>query len=324
MIDWFEILKRFGVDYIDSGSKTTRGHVNVRCPWCAEDNGHHLGLSLKTGRFYCWRDSRHCGSDSAFALAHVAVISYEQAVAEIGKVGVSPGETIAELSERFSGLLRKKHSRVYEDLEWAKEMFLPTQQHGAGFLKYLSRRGIEGGSLVFADYNMRVAISGRFAYRILFPAYTKSMRQIGWTGRTVSHDCKARYLSHPDGRALGSAVFCHRVITSISGGVLVLCEGPFDALALDQVGRRYGVRAVAVFGVSMGLAQLGVLMELADSFDRLFILFDRGAMGSAERLRASLSAFSPKILRLPSFVDDPGELSHEKIIKLCRELVVQR
>lgn len=323
-VDWPEILDRLGVEYVSTGPKTTRGHVNVACPYCDEDPGHHMGLSLRTGRYYCWRDVRHRGGDPSAVLAKIADIPYDRAKSEIGVAGVSPGESISDLRKRHASLLNAHEEiKQYDEVEWPAMSFVPSPKRGRAFYNYLKKRGIKLPPSAWADYNMRALTVGRFRHRVLFPAYSRDARQIGWTGRAIGSD-SMRYLSHPGGRALASAVFAHPVALTMPDRVLVVCEGPMDALKVDWFGRAHGVRAVALFSLMLRHEQLDVLIETMDRYQKIIVLLDRDAHSASERVRSALSCFSPTVVRLPEGVKDPGELSKAQVEKMCQGWVACR
>ena len=62
MILWRELFTHAGIQWVDRGANTSRGHINIRCAWCRdEDPSHHLAIEETTGAYYCRRNPDHYG-----------------------------------------------------------------------------------------------------------------------------------------------------------------------------------------------------------------------------------------------------------------------
>src|SRR5882672_4087450 len=59
-MDWLAFLTDNFIPHVTSGPLTTRGHVEVRCPFCGDDDpSMHLGINLTTSQWNCSRDATH-------------------------------------------------------------------------------------------------------------------------------------------------------------------------------------------------------------------------------------------------------------------------
>jgi hypothetical protein len=83
-------------------------------------------------------------------------------------------------------------------------------------------------------------------------------------------------------------------------GKIIICEGPFDAVAL-------GVGAVATLGVAYTLAQVALMSE----YNERYVCFDSSpdAQARANKLAEQLAVFPGTTHVLTLDADDPGEIS---------------
>jgi hypothetical protein len=74
IIAWRDAFSALGVEWIDRGRNTSRKSVNIKCPWCElDDPSYHLAVSLHGHGYYCWRDSRHSGTNYERLLVKLGV-----------------------------------------------------------------------------------------------------------------------------------------------------------------------------------------------------------------------------------------------------------
>jgi hypothetical protein len=95
--------------------------------------------------------------------------------------------------------------------------------------------------------------------------------------------------------------------SAMSAKLLVVCEGPFDALRISALGHDVGVWGTCLFGLNASEAQALQLIALRRRFDRIALCLDMGAEMSVLRLQEMLRTAG--ITRLaPLDVKDAGEL----------------
>src|SRR5215471_11588758 len=57
MFDWQRFLDGHQIDYAEYGRyHITRGYIGINCPFCGDDDGYNLGISLRNGFWHCWRE----------------------------------------------------------------------------------------------------------------------------------------------------------------------------------------------------------------------------------------------------------------------------
>jgi hypothetical protein len=100
--------------------------------------------------------------------------------------------------------------------------------------------------------------------------------------------------------------------------VLVVCEGPFDAMWLTCFGHSFGVYATCLFGLSMSAPQSWYLSELKQRFPRVVVLLDAAATFQAFKI--AHSGLDLSLRRLPDSVKDPAKLPPQAAVDLCLEL----
>jgi DNA primase len=122
-----------------------------------------------------------------------------------------------------------------------------------------------------------------FRERILFPIRDGRDRAIGFGGRAMAAEAKAKYLNSPEtplfdkGRTLFN--FGPARTASAKSGALVVVEGYMDAIALAQVGIGH---VVAPLGTAVTADQLGLMWRICDE---PVIALDGDRAGQAAALR---------------------------------------
>jgi len=85
VIDVVRILSSNGVHFVTEGKNTKRGNVNVKCPFCGNDDpSEHMGIELSTAKWGCWRNNSHRGKNFAFLLKELLGISFKDAARIVG------------------------------------------------------------------------------------------------------------------------------------------------------------------------------------------------------------------------------------------------
>jgi len=96
--------------------------------------------------------------------------------------------------------------------------------------------------------------------------------------------------------------------------VLLIAEGPFDAMWLTSWGKSFGVYATCLFGLNLSQQQMVLISALQERFEKTYLLLDRGAAMRAFRL--ATSGLSLPIKRIDT-AKDPAELTPEQASSFC-------
>lgn len=173
-------------------------------------------------------------------------------------------------------------------------------------------------------YSVVAATSGKYHDRVLLP-YIVNEEIVSWTARAVA-EARIRYLDLSKDESLvqpKQTLYNHDAARD-GGKVLLVTEGPFDALKLDLYGREFGVRTVALSTNSISDQQIYLLEEAAGRFKKVLIMMDNsGPLGVVDsmRMREKLSQIhNLGFARVPFGRKDGGDLLPIEVIRYCRSL----
>jgi hypothetical protein len=197
-----QVLTRQGVRYLGRYPE-----IALCCPFCAEtrheaDTAYCLHVNAGSGAGKCWH--RSCGWKSRHAVAAVLhKLRINLSVEGFEEKREAPAAV--RLPEDFAPLCK-----ATDDLD--KQA-----------LRYVLRRGITKEQV--KDSKLGVSFSGRYAYRVIFPALAEGKLK-AFTARDFTGTSKARYLGTP-----GDKWLFH---FDPKADTVVLSEGVFKALRIAQ------------------------------------------------------------------------------------------
>lgn len=340
-MDWIAFLEDNRINYVTNSPNVKKDNINVKCPWCGEDDpSEHLGISLVSEAWGCWRDMSHRGKSPVWLVQALLGCSKGQAVHVVQQYSrpdpENLEEAIASLSETSTSTFAMAAAGAIDETA-ARNWLLPAdfkeiRQTGltSKFWRYLQNRGFETELDVvnlIKKYGLLCCMTGRWKDRLIIPIY-QNEKLIGWTGRALGQPVTApRYLSTSD--EIKTTVFNQDELLR-GGDRLLIVEGPFDALKVDFYGRialnasrsMCPVRATCVFGVSVTMPQVVILRALVSKFKQTRILFDPNAQGQAMQLSDWINAplldmASFGIWHLGAGHHDPGAYSKAEVHTIC-------
>ncbi len=316
MFDWISFFRAHLIPFKTKGKQIARGRLGIQCPFCGPaDKSEHMGIDPRTGRYDCWRDKQHGGSNPARLVSALLGIRFgeaEKLVAQFTEAGsTGTAESLGALRDRL-GRMKSPQRPAYSDggLSYPAD-FRPADGR---FISYLAEDRDYGPDApeVARLYKLQRSLVGQWAYRLIVPLYDGG-KLVAWQGRIIG-GTGLRYLTAPDGGAAKQYLWNADGIRE-GGETLVLCEGPFDAMRVDFYGRAHGVRAAAMMGVSPTTRQIARIHEAAPRFRRIVILFDRNATSKALYLARYLGTLNVTIGSCEPY-KDPGEFPPEKVVDL--------
>lgn len=331
--DWIALFTRYRVPYETSGRNVRAGEVNVRCPKCgAADPSFHMAISSKG--WVCRRIREHKGRSRAELIRLLLNCSVEDARRLAGYEDEEPGATEDEFRASTNRLLGEMGAAPRTRPPVLPKEFHPLldgRRFAEPFVSYMRERGYRRTELEWAarEYDLRYAVVGPFARRIIFPIRDRRGTLISWTGRTISDSDQVRYLTlseRPDRAAHGQVASAPSSdfllgLPALVGArrprALVICEGPFDAVRLTLYGHSFGVYATCLFGLNVSARQAEELEALSDRFPRMWLCIDEGEEMRRGTLLGSLEAAGARALELPRGAKDPGELTPTQAVALC-------
>lgn len=291
------LMDSLRVQWRDRGKNTSRGNVNICCPFCKDDYGFHLSISEdRGGVYYCYRrPNDHSGTNPLRLIQRLGATrpdSYTLLNRYMGRVAA---ETVAEPPPPLS----KVRAR------WERFDTL-TDQHD-DVLDYLRSRGFLRPLDVATRYDLRVAAQGKWAQRLLFPLLEDG-DIIAWTGRALTSALDPKYYTEMNGR--DGLVYMPRVARE----VLFTVEGPMDALKGAAASESLPVATAALTGKQLNAQRLGRLRRMAgDTVKRVVMVLDADTrLAERSRMLAELKGAFPRIpvraQALPTPFKDLGEM----------------
>lgn len=293
-IDWRSLLDAIGVEWRDRGPNTSRGNVNISCPFCGDDPSFHMALSEEREAYYCYRQPRkHRGRDFQYLLHRMGLDRVRVRELLNAYRGASP--------ERRQKKPKLENAAVVK--AWGR--FRPLTESPA-HMAYLAGRGIPADRAT-REFDLRYAPEGEWAARVLFPINDDDGQLASWTGRDITGRLPLRYLT--PGVEADGLLYAPRLPL----GRLVLVEGPFDTLPINIAMAGSGTAAAGLLGLGVNPDKLLRIRHLARFCKQLLIAIDASANpNDAHTLRAELAALLPgcyiKRIRLPPGIDDPGAM----------------
>lgn len=331
-LNWMRVLDTNGVEYVDRGHNVKRGGIAIKCPWCGNaDPSHHMGIALGTGWWGCLRNQNHRGKSPLRLLVRLLGISYQRAcdIAGITADYVDP-DGFDAVAARIMG--RDNLTRVEEVrrdfLHYPKEFIALTRTgRTRRFWDYLIGRGFDEydiGALGFY-YKIMAGTGGDFKDRIILPFYYNK-ELVAWTGRAITQS-KLRYRDLEAEQCLAppkEMLYNHDCILS-GGRILIVVEGPFDAIKIDLYGRALGVRSVALATNSISDQQIYLLEDASFKFKKVLVMMDNASvLGIVDSMRMKERMNQIRNLsfvEVPGGHKDAGELSANEVVTFCKGIL---
>lgn len=342
--DWISFLQEHRIHYVTSGANVKRGEINIKCPWCGSaDPSQHMGLNLETGWFSCWRNrAQHSGKSPLRLIMALLRVPYQRAreIAGLGVGYVDPEgfDALAARLLRQEGMTGRpaevRRCRLMMDAQ-----FRPIQPRGATRRAYdylRDERRFDGASAAGEDvdvlcelYGLRMG-AGDFAERIVIP-YVMDSELVTWTARAIGPS-RIRYRDLSIKESILPAketLFNHDALYSEGGLVLLVVEGPFDALKADFYGEPFGVRAVAMSTNTLTDAQAFLLQGAIGRFECVLIVLDNKTgfgMVDSMRMKQTLAFLGDTVSTesVPYGAGDIGELTPREATEWAQTLVETR
>jgi hypothetical protein len=295
MIDWKQLLTDYHIPWRDKGKNTSRKDVNICCPFCGDDTGFHMGISLDNPtNFYCFRGTRaHSGKSYPWLLSALGLNTMEitKVLKEYDNAYAIPEEVPPDpksITTRW-----KRFDRASGSIS---------------MLTYLLDRGFPDADRVANQFDLRYAAEGKWAQRILFPFYERA-EVVSWAGRAIRDSFTPKMLmqdnQHP-------GLIYTPIRRPKDKGVLI--EGQFDALKCAAYREDYFPMALSGKGLTDSkLIRISAVCHTY-KIKTLYQVFDADVALSTRTqslgmLKSALGrSVEVKTLALPRHYEDPGAM----------------
>jgi hypothetical protein len=309
---WLDFCRDRSIPFEDKGR-----NIYIDCPFCVGGEGKaHLGLSTASTKWGCWKG--HKGHDAWYLVKRLAKCTEAEARC-IASEGEWSSADFASMQQRFAALepLEQEREQEPKGYKLPEDCFpLGPSQHCALFCRYLEERGLDVEACI-SKHDVYGARTGEFAWRVVLPFYHRG-KLVGATGRHIGKST-IRYHTMPAG--VTSRIVYNGDLADMRGGdALVLVEGPFDCMVLDQAFDKLDMActAVALLGLGFGPDKRREVARIARRFERVVVLTDRNAEAHAFQIRQDLesSVRRVSVALLPAYAKDPAELRLSDVCQL--------
>ena len=287
-----ELLVNLVNTVLGTGKRTARGNQSYHCPFC---NHHKPKLEVnftenKKGYnpWHCWV----CGKKGKTikGLFKSLKVSSNKFI-ELSKL-VKTGSEVEEVIVQNTVELPKEFKPIINNSDLtAKKAY-----------NYLRKRNITKDDIL--KYNLGYCDFGKYANMIIIPSYDKDGTLNYFTGRSFEKDPFIKY-RNPD---------CSRDIIPFElfinwDSPLVLCEGPFDAMAIKR-------NAIPLLGKNI---QSNLLKKIVQStVEKIYIALDTDAMKQALKHCEYLLNQGKEVYLVELEGKDPSDLGFSYFTKLIQ------
>lgn len=326
MFNWQKFLDHHHIHYVTSGPNVSRGNFAVQCPFCGvADPSQHMVIGSSGNWWRCWRNRIHRGNSPAKLVQALLGCSLEQALRLVGSDINIPTDFLAQVQARIA----PSPTTTYPKLTLPRE-FKPLSDKPSArpYIEYLKDRGFTTSqiAMMHKQYKILYCTQGPYKGRIIFPIYSQGVL-VTWTGRSIYPNQSLRYktLSSIPEKAAQTGFPPAPPITNFllwfdrliqDSGTIYLCEGPFDALKVNILGRAHGIHATCFFTSSPTRKQIDLLHQLLPHFKNKYLLLDQGTLAQAISITSDMAGLKIPIRQLPKGIKDPGELTQEQLLHL--------
>jgi DNA primase len=288
-----ELLVNLVNSKLGAGKRTARGNQAYTCPFC-----HHHKPKLeinftenKEGHnpWQCWVCGKRGKTIKSLFKQIQVDASYFQ---ELGKL--VKNVTVEDIGE-------VKHSL----LELPKEFKTFTQNSDIAArhaVSYLKKRNVSKADIL--KYNIGYCDSGQYSKMIVIPSYDATGRLNYFTARSFEKDPYVKYRNPEVSRdIIAFELFVNWDLP------IILCEGPFDALAIKR-------NVIPLFGKNI---QPSLMKKLVESkVQKIYIALDNDAIKQALGFCEQLLDIGKEVYLVELKGKDPSEMGFEHFTKLIQ------
>lgn len=311
-MDIIALLNSKNIEFIDRGSNVKQGNVNIACPLCKDDPSHHLGIELSTGKWACWRDSKHRGSSIFKLLKTLGFTGFELATLKNNNEYIQLDDWMSSINQLTNPV--EVPVKLVKKLELLPEFKEIRKQGVFGrFWNYLEYRGFNNPQEIIDRWKLKACLTGYWKDRVIAPVMQNG-NLMTWVGRAIS-DSERRYQALQGEKSVASIkqLLYNYDDIKYGGHTLFITEGVFDCINLTQH-LPDSHKVTCLFSLIMTIEQQILISEISPKFKIIKILLDNTAESEAIEIKEELSYLKKvEVQLLPQGVKDPGELNSNQI-----------
>lgn len=300
LVDTKALLDGLDIEYTEGGKNTTKGWINVSCPFCG-DSSNHCGINLKSNMFSCW--VCQAKGDIVKLVKEIKGISFRKSE-NIIKDYLQDSTFAALKDDRLTEANSVRRSRLSVTYPSPIQESIPEPHR-----QYLLSRNFDP-DLLTKKYGLKFTYNtGNYRFRIIAPIFVGG-QAVSWIAADVIRKGSVPpYLKCPLEMSVVSANDCLYNIDTV-GSVAVVTEGITDVW-------RIGDGCVASMTKSINSSQI---QQLSDrGVKKVVVMFDADAIDRAKIMAGKLRGlFSVEVAELSE--GDPADLSINDVIDLRAEI----
>lgn len=287
-----ELLVNLVDSVLGAGKRTARGNKAYHCPYC---NHHKPKLEInftqhKKGYnpFHCWACNKK-GSR----------------ISSLFKQVKASAEKYDELKKLIGDEVEYKKSNTQDDLKLPKEykpILGSSDIIARHAMSYLKSRGISSDDI--EKYSIGYCESGRYAKMVIIPSYDENGKLNYFTGRSFEKEPFIKYRNPEASRdIIPFGLFVNWDIP------LILCEGPFDAIAIKR-------NAIPLLGKNI---QQNLMKKIvASKVEKIYIALDTDAQKQALKFAEYFINEGKEVYFMDLDGKDPSEMGFKNFTNLIQ------
>ena len=291
-----ELLINLVNSVLGSGKRTARGNQAHSCPYC---NHHKPKLEINFSQnkkgynpWHCWVcDKKGTRISTLFKKVKASTEKFDELYKLIGnEQEYKPGPT------------DKKTLRLPKEIKYFSDITM-SDIEGRRAMSYLKNRGITEEDII--KYNLGYCTSGRYQNMVIIPSYDEKGHLNYFTGRSFEDKPYIKYRNPETSRnIIPFELFINWDLP------LVLCEGPFDAIAIKR-------NAIPLLGKNL---QQNLLMKIVKStVEKIYIALDSDARKQALKFAEKFMDEGKEVYLVELEGKDPSEMGFNYFTNLIQK-----
>lgn len=271
-----------------------RGNFAAHCPFC-QHRKPKLEINLdRSSKYYgCWECwvCRTRGRSIRSLVKHLNLSKVEannilQFVQKTREIDTEEQKTVVRLPDEFVPL----------------ELASSTSAYAKKVKSYLYSRGLT--DIDFMRYGLGYCMKGKYADRVIIPSYDSNNCLNYFTGRSLIPGSYQRYVNPECSKDI---IFFENLINW--NEPVLLCEGPFDAMALKR-------NCTCLLGKNISKTLMKKILE--NPVPEIYIILDKDARKHALEICEDFLKLGKKVYFVSLEGKDPSQMGFEEVTEILQ------